>query len=442
MKKNILFLCIIIIAIGLLTRMIIKHNITSLNKQIKTVPHETLNNEILQQPRNDAKFKKQWGLFNTGENGIPRIDINLLPALKLPKKDNTVLVGVLDTGIDINHINLKENIFVNKDEIPDNAIDDDGNGYIDDINGWDFINDDNTVFDSLELDKHGTQSAGIIKIVPENINIKIIPLKIMESSIDTDTKVLIKAIDYAQKMNVKIINCSWQGFKHDKELKAMMKNSDILFICAAGNSSCNVTYLPSYPACFDLPNIISVASINNNGELSAFSNYGNKIHVAAPGENVVSTIPGDSYETVKGTSIAAPFITGTAAILKNLFPNLSNLEISNRIKENVFRIDALTGKVTTGGLVDVYAALFNDNKSLKCPQFNDVVLFQDGAELFWNKVENASSYELEIDRCVIQRVNGTAYKHQNINIKDSHIFRVRAINGEKKSDWSISIKII
>ncbi|NJD04007.1 MAG: hypothetical protein FIA99_15740 [Ruminiclostridium sp.] len=298
MKKLILFFLIIIV-----TCTIIKSDIATIKKQSQSI--EAISGGVLldnvQPAQISAKFKNQWGLYNSGEN---------------------------------------------------NGVDDDGNGYIDDIHGWDFVNNDNAVFDYSGLDKHGTLTAGIIKIVSENVNVKIIPLKVMEGKTSVNTDILIKAINYAQKMDVKIINCSWQGFKYDKELEKTMKNSDILFICAAGNSSCNVAYIPSYPACYDLPNIISVGSINSKGEYSKFSNYGNKIHVAAPGENVISTIPGNKYETITGTSVAAPFVTGIAAIIKSLFPNLSSQDIARRIKEIVFRIDNLTDKVTTGGIVD------------------------------------------------------------------------------------------
>ncbi len=439
MKKSVVLLSIIIIIVIILlisitgkTRAV--NNISELEPDVEAVT----NSEAAQPSELGSQYREQWSLFNADTNGIPRIDINLMPYLAEHKDDSFILVGVMDTGIDINHKELTKYIFTNENEIPGNGIDDDNNGHIDDINGWDFVNNDNTVFDYWGLDRHGTQSAGIIKIVSENANVRLIPLKIMEGTNLANTDVLVKAIDYAKKMNIKIINCSWQAFAYDEKLEAAMRDSDILFVCAAGNSSCDVTYLPSYPACFELANIISVASIDNKGEISAFSNYGSKIHIAAPGENIVTTIPEDKYELVNGTSIAAPFVTGVAAILAKLFSDLPKEEIAKRIRENAFRIDNLTEKVSSGGIVDAYAAISNENKSLNCPEIKELILYEDKIELVWDKVDKAASYEIEVNRTAITAVKGSAYKYQIEKLEGFNIFRIRAVNGETKSKWSIS----
>lgn len=318
----------------------------------------------------DPRFNEQWGLSNSGQEvegktGRSGVDINAINAWNITQGTGTTVVGVLDTGIDINHEDLKDNIYTNSGEIPGNGIDDDGNGYIDDVNGWDFSNDDKTVYDSSETDRHGTYTAGIIAaesndkgITGVAPGIKILPLKFIngESGYTCDA---IEAIEYAMKMGVKIINCSFGGTDDNFALKDAMQNSGILFICAAGNRGGDVSTLPVYPACFNIPNIISVASIDGNGVLAPFSSYGNKISIAAPGTNILSTTPDNTYDYYSGTSVSAPFVTGVAALIKSSLPNSSINDIADRIKNNVVVCTKLQGKVSTNGRVDAYAALSN-----------------------------------------------------------------------------------
>lgn len=319
----------------------------------------------------DPMFDNQWGLQNgndkevEGQLGRLGVDINAINAWNLTQGSSNVTVGLLDTGVDINHEDLSSNIYVNAGEIPDNGIDDDGNGYIDDVNGWDFANDDENVYDDVALDTHGTHVAGILAasnnstgIVGTAPNIKIMPLKFINGNWGY-TCDAIAAIEYAMKMSIKIVNCSFGGTDDNYALKDTMLNSGILFVCAAGNRGSDVASYPVYPACFDIPNVLSVASIDSKGVLSQYSSYGNKIHVAAPGVNILSTTPNNTYEYFTGTSAAVPFVTGIAALLKSYLPDLNITEISQRIKNNTVPCTNLTGKVSTGGRVDAFAALTN-----------------------------------------------------------------------------------
>ncbi|MGB7605967.1 MAG: S8 family serine peptidase, partial [Lutisporaceae bacterium] len=318
----------------------------------------------------DKRFGEQWALLNIGQEieGMPSrpgVDTNAVNAWDITMGSTNVVVGVLDTGIDINHNELESNIFSNTQEIPGNNIDDDNNGYIDDVNGWDFANADQTVYDSSEVDFHGTYVAGIIaaKSDTEGIigiapNIKILPLKFINGQTGY-TCDAIEAIEYAMQMNVKIINCSFGGTDNNLALKDAMQNSGILFVVAAGNRGGDIYSLPVYPAAFDLPNILAVAAIDNYGVLAPFSTYGNLIHVAAPGVNILSTTPENTYGYFSGTSVSAPFVTGIAALIKSQLPNSTILEISDRIKNNVVDSISLQDKISTGGRVDAYAALTN-----------------------------------------------------------------------------------
>ena len=324
----------------------------------------------------DPMFENQWALQNSkdkevegqlGRQGVDDVvvDINAINAWNLTQGSSSVVVGLLDTGVDISHEDLSANIYVNANEIAGNGIDDDGNGYIDDVNGWDFANEDEDVYDDATLDMHGTHVAGILAaannstgIIGTAPNVKLMPLKFINGNWGY-TCDAIAAIEYAMKMGVKIINCSFGGTDDNYALKDTMVNSGILFVCAAGNRGNDVAAYPVYPACFDIPNVLSVASIDSKGVVSQYSSYGNKIHVAAPGVNILSTTPNNTYEYFTGTSAAVPFVTGIAALLKSYHPDLTITELSQRIKNNTVPCTNLAGKVSTGGRVDAFAALTN-----------------------------------------------------------------------------------
>jgi subtilisin family serine protease len=318
------------------------------------------------------KFSLQWGLENNGQevyngkSGCCGIDIDTTDAWKITRGSDSVIVAVIDTGIDIYHIDLKDNIYKNTSEIHGNGKDDDVNNYCDDISGWDFLNKDNTVYDSIQSSKHGTEVAGIIAAKGVNSGtigvapgVKLLPLKIMEDK-EGCTSAATDAIDYAKAKGIRIANCSWGGTDANDALKHHMQESNMLFICAAGNQGYDVSLTPFYPACFDLPNVISVAAINNKGDLWPCSNYGNKIHVAAPGAYIWSTIPSEdqcSYGIDMGTSLAAPYVTGIAALILSKFPELDAVGLKDRIIKSVRPLDGLKGKVITSGLVNAYKAL-------------------------------------------------------------------------------------
>jgi len=186
-------------------------------------------------------------------------------------------------------------------------VDNDGNGYIDDLNGFDFANGDSSVFDSPSQDTHGTHIAGILAAGVNNggiagvaPNIKILPLKFISGNTGY-TSDAIDAINYGLSKGIKIFNCSWGGSQENLALKDIMANSDALFICAAGNAGQNVDVNPVYPACYQLPNVISVGAIDNKGQLASFSNYGSKVQIAAPGAGILSTLPGNNYGLMSGT---------------------------------------------------------------------------------------------------------------------------------------------
>ncbi len=298
----------------------------------------------------DPMFDQQWGLKNTGQTvngnaGTSGIDINI--SRTLAENAQGVTVAVIDTGVDVSHPDLAENIFTNTNENANNT-DDDGNGFIDDICGWNFSdyidetnNGNNTVYASPTEDEHGTHIAGIIGaslngqgIEGVSPNAKILPVKFIKGTTGTVFNA-IKAIAYAQSMGAQIANISWGTPNYSTALYEAIASSDMLFVCAAGNNGQNVENTPVYPACFDLDNVASVAAINNQGALAPFSNYGEGITAAAPGVDILSTTPDGGYQYMSGSSMAAPFVTGIAALIKGLAKDISPKEMIEAIKNNL-----------------------------------------------------------------------------------------------------------
>lgn len=266
-----------------------------------------------------------------------------------------VIVAVLDTGIDYNHPDLKSYIWMNKNEIDSNGLDDDGNGYIDDIYGWDFYNNDatvchyiiddngNQIADPNDNDNHGTHCAGIISSVSNAgiNNIKIMTLKIHGGK-DGKGSIAnaIKAIRYACMMGADICNMSWGTSIYSEALEQVMRESDMLFVTASGNEGKNVETNPIYPACFDLDNMIVAAFTDDEGKIAYDSNYSSiYVDIGAPGVDISSTIVG-SYGIMMGSSMAAPYTSGVAAILysggRNMYPSdVKDVLLSSLISSSV-----------------------------------------------------------------------------------------------------------
>ncbi|MEK4501848.1 S8 family peptidase [Bacillus sp. FSL R12-0069] len=318
---------------------------------------------------NDASYHSLWGFKNTGQNiqgsiGTPNIDINVEEAWTKTEGSSNIAIGIIDTGIDINHPDLKNNIWKNPDEIPGDGIDNDNNGYIDDIYGWDFVNNNNSVYDGAE-DSHGTHVAGTIAAEKNNTigvvgvapQVKVMSLKFLGTNGGTISNA-IRAIEYAKNKGIKITNNSWGGGGFSQALYDAIQQSNSLFIAAAGNNGNNADQTPMYPAAYNLSNILSVASITNKGSLSSFSNYGKaSVDVAAPGTDILSTLPNNSYGFYSGTSMATPHASGVAALIQSAYPSYSPVEIKNKIMNNTSPLSTLTNRVLTGGLINAGKAL-------------------------------------------------------------------------------------
>lgn len=335
--------------------------------------YKALASEIL---FNDRYFHFQWGLDNANDIDI---DFPEVRAMYSGGKQETI-VAVIDTGVDYNHEDLQDAFWVNKGEIPENGIDDDGNGYIDDVHGWNFYDNNNVLYDGKE-DMHGTHVTGIIAAtinsrgiagVAGSSSVKIMVLKVMKDEAGY-TFNIVNAINYAEKMGAKICNLSFGTESTDKDLEETIKNSKMLFVIAAGNGDAiteignNIDLNPMYPASYSYDNIITVANLQEDGKLHPSSNYSyTAVDIAAPGTKILSTIDSETfnvfpnisspYGSVNGTSMAAPFVTGTAALLYSDFPGITLSQVREAILNGAKSLPSLYGKVGTGGMLSALGA--------------------------------------------------------------------------------------
>lgn len=318
----------------------------------------------------DPNTNDQWSLQKS----------EIFSALELATQHTTqnaepVLVAIIDTGIDLQHPDLKNNIFINEKEIPNNGIDDDGNGFVDDFQGYNFAarpgeQDHNEENPSNTQDDyhHGTHVSGIIGAIQNNHigiagiapRVKILPLRwmIKGSGWGSDA---IEAIHYAVKMGARIINASWGGIGYSKALEEAIREAQakgILFVASAGNQKSDNDTTPRHPANLRLSNLIAVANTDEKDVLAKSSNYGKtEVELAAPGENILSTILNSGFGKMSGTSMAAAHISGVAALLLSVNPKLTAQEIKMILMKTVSPLPSLEGKTITGGRVNALAAL-------------------------------------------------------------------------------------
>jgi subtilisin family serine protease len=315
---------------------------------------------------NDPRFRALWGLHNTGQRqGTPDADIDAPEAWGMQTGSSDVVVAVIDTGSDINHIDKIRNRWRNTAETPRDGIDNDRNGFIDDVFGWDFFNDDATVFDPEDGDVHGTLTSGIIGargnngvgIAGVNWQVRIMTLKMLGPAGGTIADA-IRAINYAADMGAHLVNASWGGANFSRALKESIEAAGMLFIASAGNAGTDTGRTPHYPASYASPNIIAVAATDRRDQKALFSNFGARtVDLGAPGVDILSTLPFNTYGLVSGTSFAAPHVTGVAALVLAHFPQATPLGVKARLLAGVDPVSGLAGKTVTGGRLNALKAL-------------------------------------------------------------------------------------
>ncbi len=339
------------------------------------IPFARINNEPninIKTVFNDPFLNKVWAFDDASNNGI---SINSAYLNYGNEPTSPVIVAVVDTGIDYRHEDLKDVVWVNQKEIPGNGIDDDGNGYIDDINGINTLIRDSAgkaTSENFDTHSHGTHVAGTIGAKQNNglgiagiaSNVKIMAIRTVPNDGDETDIDVAEAFIYAARNGARIINCSFGKNSNEGRqlipdtLKYIGDKYGVLVIAASGNDSTDIDKFPTYPASFTNENLLIVASTTIGGKLSYFSNYGKvNVDVAAPGSNVYSTVPGNKYEYMSGTSMASPTTTGVAAEILSHHPDLTAAELKNLLIRSVTPIDSFKKKMVSGGRIDLEKGL-------------------------------------------------------------------------------------
>jgi subtilisin family serine protease len=338
--------------------------------------------ELLGMP-NDSSFGTMWGMHNTGQSGgVVDADIDAPEAWDLATGSADIVVGMVDSGIDYNHPDLNDNVWINTLEIDGNGIDDDANGFIDDVRGWDWWGNLSTpgVGDNNPADQsgHGTHTAGTVGaegnnaqgVTGVNWDVTLIALKIGGPGSAVSGAAAVSAMNYMlalenranQPVNVKVSNHSWGGGGFDGFMNnaiAAHANAGILTVCAAGNNGSNNDSFPFYPASYNQPNNISVGNHTRSDVRNSGSNFGaTSVDLFAPGTQILSTVPGGGYSSAfTGTSMAAPHVAGTAALMYALVPSASYTAVRDAIFQSVDQLPAYSGICVTGGRLNAAAAL-------------------------------------------------------------------------------------
>ena len=356
-----------------------------------------------------------WGLNNTGqtrtftdsydnqyeETGTLDADIDAPEAWDIRHDAQNTIVAVIDTGVDYTHSELASNMWTNPGEVAGNGIDDDGNGYIDDVHGYDFADNDS---DPMDVHGHGTHCSGTIAAQGDNgsnmtgvaWNTQIMALKIFaDNSNNAYTSDIVNAVLYAADNGAKVSNNSYGSlFNNSVAAEIIQKpmydaisaanDAGMLFVAASGNDSADLDGTAmSTPSDLELPNIISVAASNQFDEPAAwFTNYGkNSVDIAAPGEFIYSTLPGNEYATWNGTSMATPHVTGAAALLIEHAPDLTPAEIKAVLMNTVDKKDALADTSASGGRLNLYNALLalDSGTGGECSSYSDTIINHENA---------------------------------------------------------------
>lgn len=360
---------------------------------------------------NDPGIEALWGLNNTGQTGGSiDADIDAQEGWDIQKESPSIKVGVVDSGIDWTHPDLVDNIWQNlgEDDDGDGQViewtgthwildpgdltdedDNDGNGYVNDLIGWDFINNDNNPYDDF---KHGTHVAGTIGAEGNNLEgisgvtwkVQMAALKAFNHNGKGSTSKAIEAIDYAIRNGFHITNNSYGGGgKSNLFRETIQRAGEIqqIFVASAGNNNRNIDEVPRYPASYNLPNVITVAASNHLDKLAGYSNYGNtSIDLLAPGSAIFSCFPNHGYGYLSGTSMAAPHVAGAIALLMENCKSLTIEEIKDRLLQGV---DPITGTATK----PINSGRLNLNNILQSNQI-DADFTYNGSDLTLNFLPN------------------------------------------------------
>jgi chitodextrinase len=368
---------------------------------------------------NDPKFSQTWGMTKIAAD----------KAWDETQGSKSVLVAVSDTGIDRNHLDLKANLWTNPDEIPGNGIDDDKNGYVDDVNGWDFANSD---ADPMDDHGHGTHCSGTIGAVGDdgvgvagvNWKVSIMAVKFLGANGSGSLWNGAQSVLYAALKGAKVVNASWgcQGCYTDylQNAIATLESKGGLFVAAAGNSTMDIDATPFYPAGYPNTNLVAVAALDSSDNLASFSNWGKtKVHLGAPGVGIMSSLPNNSYSAWSGTSMAAPHVTGAAALYLSKYPNTTPEELKNRLTATVDKLASISGKTISGGRLNVYRMFKDDAAPPSAPTALSVRAGeQNDAILTWTPVADP---DVSVYRARFGTASGQYIGQQDVSFENTEM---------------------
>ncbi len=343
---------------------------------------------------NDPSFSSMYGLNNSGQTGgTIDADIDAPEAWNIATGTRRTIVAVIDTGVDYNHQDLAANMWRNTGEIAGDGIDNDNNGYADDIYGYDFANND---ADPMDDNGHGTHVSGTIGAVGNNgvgttgvnWNTRIMALKFLAADGSGSTAGAISALNYAVRMGANLSNNSWGGGGASSLLSQAISNARTaghIFVAAAGNSAQNNDVTPSYPSNYAFDNVVAVAATDNRDVLASFSSYGaTTVDIAAPGVGILSTLPNNTYGSYSGTSMATPHVSGAISLIWDQNPTFTYQQVIAKLYSSVDKIAGLNGKVATGGRLNIGNAL---NGNISNPPPADLI----GAKILTSEALGISS---------------------------------------------------
>jgi subtilisin family serine protease len=333
-------------------------------EQIASVTGFEVEPNYLYQLADEPLFPQQWSLENTGQSGgTPDADIDIQAAWQVTTGDPDVVIAVLDTGAAFDHPDLSSSIWVNTGEVAGNGIDDDANGYVDDVRGWDMIGDDN---DPSDTHYHGTfvsttaaapiNGVGMAGVAPQSV---VMPIKVCDGSCSSFD--ILEGMAYAIDNGADVINLSFGGPGFSLPMNNSISqavSAGIVVVAAAGNDGNDNDRWPFYPASYDIEGLISVAASTHTDALAGFSNFGaTSVDLAAPGQSVFGGILPDSWDFRSGTSFSSPKVAGVAALIKAVRPDLSAQQIAGVINDTVDVLPGLSGWVASSGRLNAGSAL-------------------------------------------------------------------------------------
>ena len=425
----------------------------------------------------DPDFSKLWGLHNTGQKvkvsddeeiqATADADIDALEAWAVETGSKTIKVAIIDTGIDYTHEDLAENILKNDGEMGEytdeqgqvknketDKVDNDGNGFIDDVYGWNFSANTN---DPKDDHSHGTHVAGTIGavgnnnigVVGVNWRVSLLPVKFLSSGGSGTLEDAVKAIEYARSRKVHIMSNSWGGGGFSQALADVIEAASkdgILFIAAAGNSSTDNDKSPHYPSSYESENVIAVAATDSDDQRSTFSSYGKtSVDIAAPGSDIYSTVLDNKYGFMSGTSMATPHVSGVAALVWAHEPNLTMAELKTRLFNTSDEILMLKRRLGYGR-VNVYNALTNTIPTKTEP--TDPSLFKEAEQKIASPhdYENGKVYTWKINHSGALRLRvhfekfDTESGYDFVSVKDKNGKTVDYLDGKLDPFWSFEVE--